>query len=136
MKKVFVPGLVAAIAVLAAAIVVGMLFNVIPSIKAEYENYQIFRPMNDPIMFIYFIQPFLLSFALAWVWNKAKGLFPGNLMKRTFYYALIYWFVAIVPGMIMSISSFKITVLVTLSWTISSFVQAWVASLVIIRMNK
>lgn len=136
MKKVFIPGLVAAIAVFAAAVIVGLLFNFSPSIKAEYENYQIFRPMDDPFMYLYFIQPFLLSFALAWVWDKTKELFSGSLMKKTFYYALIYWFVATIPGMLMSISSFKITVAMTLSWTISSFVQAWAGSLVIIRMNK
>lgn len=137
MKKVIISGLIAALGMFAAGIAIGLLLNLLlPSVKAEYESTGMFRSWDDPIMYVYFLQPFLLSIALAWVWNKVNSLFNGSIMKKALYYALIYWFVAAIPGMIMTVSSFKISILMTLSWTISSFFQAWIASLIIIRMNK
>lgn len=137
MKKVFFSGLLAGLLMMVAAIVLGFAFNsVFPSLQTEYENATMFRPWDDPLMYIYFIQPFLLAIVLAWVWDKVKTLFSGSLASRVFYFAFIYWMVAIIPGMLMSLSSFKISVLMTLTWTLSSLLQAWVAVWIIIRMNK
>lgn len=137
MKKVFIPGLVAAIGLLVAGIAIGMLFNVMfPSVKAEYENTQMFRPWDDPLMYIYFLQPFVLAFALAWVWNRAMTFFSGSVWKIAFYFSLIYWVVAIIPGMIMTLSSFKVSLTMILIWTLTSLFQAWVAMLIIVGMNR
>ncbi|HEX3007807.1 MAG TPA: hypothetical protein VHO90_09355 [Bacteroidales bacterium] len=137
MKKVLVPGLVAAVGMFVAGMAIGLLFNLVfPSVKTEYENTSIFRPMDDPLMFLYFIQPLLLSFALAWVWNRSKASAQGSIWKIAFNYAFVYWIVATLPGMLMTVSSFKVTVLMTLTWTLSSFFQAFVAMLIIVRLNK
>lgn len=137
MKKILLSGLVAAIGMIVVSIAVGLLFHVLfPSVKMEYENYQLFRAGNDPVMYLYFLQPFLLSFALAWLWEKAKVLFEGTLAKKSLYYALIYWVVATVPGLLMTISSFKISLLMTLTWLVSAFLQVWSGSFFIIKMNK
>ncbi len=137
MKKIFIPGLVAALGLFAAGMLIGYLFNfMFPSVSAEYENFQIFRSWDDPLMYIYFLQPFLLAFAFAWLWNRAKSFFNGSIWKIAFYFSLIYWFIAIIPGMIMTLSSFKVSLLLAITWTLSAFFQAWVAMVIIIRMNK
>jgi hypothetical protein len=137
MKKIVVPGLIAGLLMMITAIVVGFVFNfMFPSLKVEYENAVMFRPWDDPVMYAWFVQPFFLAFVLAWVWGKIESLFEGSLAKRVFYFAFIYWMVAIIPGMLMSISSFKISVLMTFTWTLSSLIQALVAAWVIVRMNK
>lgn len=137
MKKIFIPGLVAALGLFAAGMLIGYVFHLLfPSVSAEYENFQIFRSWDDPLMYIYFLQPFLLAFAFAWVWDRSKTLFSGSILRIAFYFSLVYWFVAIIPGMIMTLSSFKVSVLLTLTWTLSAFFQALVAMLIIIRMNK
>lgn len=137
MKKVLVPGIVAAFAMFAAGMAAGLLFNLIfPSVKIEYEKTTFFRSWDDPVMYIYFIQPFLICIALAWVWNKIRDRFSGSIAKMAFYYSFIYWIVAIIPGMIMTVSSFKISILMTFTWTISSLFQTWVASLIIIKLSK
>lgn len=137
MKKIFIPGLVAALGLFAAGMLIGYVFHLLfPSVSAEYENFQIFRSWDDPLMYIYFLQPFLLALAMAWVWDRSKTLFNGTIWKIAFYFSLVYWFIAIIPGMIMTLSSFKVSVLLTLTWTLSAFFQAWVAMLIIIRMNK
>lgn len=137
MEKIFISGLVAALGLFAAGMLIGYVFHLLfPSVSAEYENFQIFRSWDDPLMYIYFLQPFLLAFAFAWVWDRSKTLFNGTIWKIAFYFSLVYWFVAIIPGMIMTLSSFKVSVLMTITWTISAFFQAWVAMLIIIRMNR
>jgi uncharacterized Tic20 family protein len=137
MKKVLVPGLVAAIGMFAAGMVLSYLFNFLfPSVKAEYENTALFRPWSDPLMYLFFIQPFLLAVALTWGWDKIKTLFQGSVGRKAINFTLVYLVIAIVPGMLMSISCFKISLLLTLTWTISSFFQVWIASLIFIRMSK
>ena len=137
MKKIVFPGIVAAIASLAAMMAVGFLFQFIdPSLKASYCNPEIFRPWSDPIMNIFWFQPFLLAIAIAWIWDKTKQLFTGSLLKNTWNFSVITLIVSIIPGMLMSYSSFKISIIMTMSWTISGFAQIFVAVLVIGKMNK
>jgi uncharacterized Tic20 family protein len=107
-----------------------------PSVKAEYENTTMFRSWSDPLMYLFFIQPFLVCIALAWVWNKSKSLFQGSAGRKAINVTLIMFFVSALPGMLMTISSFQVSALMTLTWTISSFFQVWIASLIFIRMSK
>jgi hypothetical protein len=137
MKKVVVPGVLAAIVSFIASMAIGYLFHFIdPSLKTEYENTNIFRPWSDPLMNIYYVYPFLLSIILAWLWDKSKQLFSGNIVKKALTFAFIYWLASNVPGMVMSYSSFQISAIMTISWSVSGFVQVFVAMLVIGKMNK
>ena len=137
MKKIVLPGIIAAIASFIATMLVGYVFQAIfPSIKSEYENTAIFRPWNDPLMNIFWVYPFIFGITLAWVWDKVKGLFTGTLINKALCFGFVYWVICSVPGMIMSLSSFKITIVMTISWTISGFLQAFAAALVFGKMNK
>lgn len=128
---------VASLAMLLTAIFVGLLFNFIfPLVKAEYENTHLFRRWDDSLMYIYFIQPFIMTFAFIWIWNRVKLMFSGSVMHRAFLFTVLYLLVCTVPGMIMSVSSFNISVLMTVTWMLTSFFQVWVAMLIIIKMNK
>ena len=137
MKKIVIPGIVAAIASFVATYGLNNLFSIIwPSLTVEYESTNMFRPWSDPLMSLFFIQPFILSIVIAWIWDKTKQLFTGSLIKNVFSFTLIAFFASNLPGMIMSYSSFKISLVMTFCWTISGFVQVFVAMLVIGKMNK
>jgi len=136
MKK-SVSYVVSVVTMIATSIALGFIFNAIfPSVKVEYENQSLYRPWEDPLMYLYFLQPFVLTAALIWGWNKIKGLFNGTIAQKAFNLSLIYFFVAIVPAMLMTVSSFKISVLAIVTWTISAFFQAYFPSLIFIRMSK
>ena len=136
MKK-SVTYVVSVVTMITTSIALGFLFNVIfPSVKTEYENQSLYRPWEDPLMYLYFLQPFILTAALIWGWNKVKGLFNGTIVQNSFNFSLIYFFVAIVPGMIMTVSSFKVSLLAIVTWTISAFFQVYFPSLIFIRANK
>lgn len=138
MKKIFLPGLVAGIAVLA----VGMLLNQIenylfPSLTVEYVNPALFRPWSDPLMSLYFLHPFLLGFILAWVWNKVKTLFvSGSVWRKGFRFGLSVWVVSSVPGMFISYSSFQVSLAMTISWLVSGLVSTIVAGWIFAKMNR
>jgi hypothetical protein len=137
MKKLIVSALVSAVAMLAAGIIIGYLFNFLfPSVKAEYENAALYRAWNDPLMYLFFLQPFILSALLVWGWEKIKSHFQGSIIRKAFNVSLIMLLLSVIPGMLMTISSFKVSLLAIITWTISAFIQVLVASLVFIRMSK
>jgi hypothetical protein len=136
MKKVLIPGLIAGLAMLIIGTIVSQLINLaVPSLMSEYQNLGLFRPWEDPLMSLFFLHPFVLGLALAWVWDKTKSLLVGGPMKRATHFALAYLLVAIIPGMLISYSSFPLSLLMVFSWTIGAYLQAFVAGLVFAKVN-
>lgn len=137
MKKVLLPGLIAGLVMFIVAMALGQVFNAIfPNLAAEYQNTNLFRPWEDPLMSLYFLHPFVLGIALAWVWDKVKGLLKGSLWQRGSHFALIYWLAATIPGMLISYSSFPLSKAMVFSWAISSLAQVIAAGFVFAKMNK
>lgn len=138
MKKIILPGLIAGIIMLVVGIGLGFLINLIfPVLKEQYNNTNLFRPWNDPLMSIYFLYPFILGLVLAWLWNKIKSVFKEeNLIKKGIFFGLTYWIISSIPGMIITYSSFLITLIMVLSWTFSSLVQVLVAGIIVALMNR
>ena len=137
MKKIVLPGIVAGLAMLIVGVIVGQIFNaVFPSLMAEYQNTNLFRPWSDPIMNIYWAHPFIVGLILAWIWNLTKGLVAGgNTCIRGCRFGAIYWVVTI-PGMVISYASFPLSLLIVISWTASVLAQALTAGYILALMNK
>lgn len=137
MKKLLLPGFLSAIAIFAASMLADFVFNAIfPDIKELYANQAIFRPWNDPLMYIYFCYPLLLGYILAWAWTWAKDTIPGSLLSKTVKFALVYWLMASLPGMLMTYSSFQLPLVMIVCWTTTAFLQAFAAALVYAKMLK
>lgn len=137
MKKYILTSLLAAIAGLAANMAVGFLFIfILPTLEVEYSNTALFRPWEDPLMRLYFLHPFYIAFILAWVWNKTKSLIRGNIWRQAFVFTGFYILLATFPGLILSISSFKISFAMTFSWAVGAFVQTYIMSLLFARFLK
>lgn len=138
MKKVFLPGLVAGIAMLIVSMLVNQFVNMfVPSVAAEYVNPALFRPWSDPLMSLFFLHPFVLGFILAWVWNKVKTLFiAGSVWQKGARFGLVVWLVASIPGMLISYSSFPVSLAMISSWLISGLISVVVAGCIFAKMNK
>ena len=137
MKKILLPGIISAVAVFAVSMLVGYLSNFIfPGLKGEYENACMFRPWNDPLMMAYFAYPLILAFILSLIWDKVKTIFTGSYINNVLNFTFLYWLATSLPGMFMSLSSFKISIIMVVSWTISGLLQILAASLITIKMNK
>jgi hypothetical protein len=130
MKKLVAPALLSGLSMLAAGIAIGYLFDfLIPSLKTEYENTALYRSMDDPLMYLFFFQPFIVCGTLVWGWSRIREHFTGSTGSKAFRVALI-------PGMLMTFSSFKVSVMATVTWTVMGFFQVLVAALVFIRMSR
>jgi hypothetical protein len=135
MKKVLIPGLVAGVVMLIIGMLVSQAIHMIfPALAAEFKT-ALFRPWDDPIMSFYFAHPFVLGLALAFIWDKVKGIISGGPLKRATHLALGFFILSIVPGMLISYSSFPLSLLMIFSWTVSAFLQALGAGLVLAKMN-
>jgi hypothetical protein len=141
MKKILLPGLVASVAM----IIVNMLFGYLvgwlfPSLQAsfmaEYEKTNMFRPMNDPLMILFFINPFIYAFPYAWGWNKIKDKFSGSVWCNAFYLTGIVFFITTLPGMFITYTCFVISLPMIISWLLSAVVQTYAGWLVICSMAK
>ena len=136
MKKIVLPGLAAGLAMLAISLVLSMLWGkIFPGLQTEYANANLFRPWSDPLMSFMFVQPLVMGFLLAWVWNKVKSsLKTGSSLNKGLKFGLAYWVVTL-PGLLMSYSCFPISGTMILSWMLSMFVQALIAGLIYGKMN-
>lgn len=131
MKRYILTSILAAIVGFAANMAVGFIFiYLIPSLEGEYGNTLIFRPWEDPFMSLYFLHPFYIAFVLAWIWGRTKSHFNGKISKQAFIFTNIYVLVATIPGLMLSISSFKISVAITLSWAVGAYIQTYFMSLI------
>jgi hypothetical protein len=137
MKKVVIFGLVAGALMLAVSIVLSLIISAIfPQAMAEYSNSQIFRQMDDPLMYYFFLHPFVMGIILSLIWPKVKGLIGGEGLKKGLVYGFYVWLFFGVPGMLMSISSFQVSTFLVGTWTISVLAQDLAAGVVISRMAR
>jgi len=136
MKKIIWPGIVAGVAILILGMAISYLFMLIPSVAADYNNTHIMRSWQDPLMSLFFLYPFVLGIAFAWIWNKSKPLFKGSAWQRGTHFGFAYFIIATIPGMLISYSSFPISFLTIISWTVSGLVNAIVAGWILAKMNK
>ena len=134
MSKFMISGIVGGIVLFALSYVV--LFATIsltPGLVEEYYN-PIFWPGSDRA-FLFYLHPFILSFALAWFWNKFKDAFHQKGWMRGVEMGLIYAFIATLPSMWITFSAIMVSFTMVLSWFAYGWAQATVCGLINSRLN-
>lgn len=132
MKKIIWPGLLLGLIMLVVNMVVSYLFMLIPSVKADYAS-SLMRSWQDPLMWLFFLYPFILGIIFAWLWNKVKGSFKEK--SRGCHFGWVLFFLATFPGMWITYTSFTLSFLTILSWTISGLISAKIAGFLLAKMN-
>lgn len=136
MKKIFLSGLAAGIAMIITNMALNSIFNIIfPNLQKSYMN-SVFRPWDDPIMMLFFLYPIALGFGLSFVWDRTKKLFPKSCCSAGMNFGLIYFAVSGIPSFLINFSSFNLPLVMILSWTIMGLVDGIVAGLVLAKVNK
>lgn len=99
--KFLINGIIAGIAI----IIINMIANqamgfAMPSLYNEY-NSMIFRPWSDPLMSLFFVYELVLGIALAWTWQIIKPILKSkNKFENTFNFAVSFWAITSIPGML------------------------------------
>ncbi len=131
-----------AITILAAGFLVlivslALLYSIIyffPTLMEEYYN-PVFRSNSFKTDWLFYVHPFVLSWALSWFWDRCKGLFSGSVLLRAAEVALAYAAVAMVPVLWLTFSALDISGLMVLTWLAYAIVQSFFAALVFAKLN-
>ena len=134
MQKILLKGLVAGVILLAfsyAALYLVVAF--LPHVAEEYYN-PIFDLEGDKT-YLYFLHPFVLSFALAWFWRRFKSLFTGPFWWRGMEMGLVYGLIATLPSMWITFSSLAVSLPIVLTWLLYGVLQAVVVGIVYAKIS-
>lgn len=134
MKKILLSGLIAGI--LLFIIGYGGLFLAIkwfPTFFVDYNNPLFNSDGSKDVLF--YLHAFVISFALAFFWERCKSLFKGNFMLRGLEFGLVYAIIALVPVMWITFSSLDITIEMVGSWFFYGLFQSLIAGMVFAKIN-
>jgi hypothetical protein len=84
---------------------------------------------------LFYVHPFVLSWALSWFWDRYKGLFNGSIVLRAIEVALVYGVVAMVPVLWLTFSAIDISGYMVITWLAYGVAQAFIAGLVFAKVN-
>ena len=120
-------------------LLIGVLFNqlfhyLFPSIQFEYQNSKVFRSWIDPLITIYFYEPFIFSFILVWVYDITKNSLKGETaIAKGLSFGILCWAISI-PSLLLSYSSFPISSFIILNWSLTSLAQTIIAGLLYAKL--
>ncbi len=137
MKKIIGIGLLTGLVMLITGVVINMVMNIVlPELNEAYKSSGLFRPWSDPKMSLFFLCPFITGPVMAWIWSKAKDIVKGATPgQKGLNYGLIY-FLTTLPGMLITYSSFNVSLAMVMSWTLSGLIRGVIAGLFIAKMIK
>ena len=134
MKKILISGLIAG-TILFIVSYGGLYIGVqlFPALFMEYINPLFNSDGSRDVLF--YMHAFIISFALAWFWDRFKGLFNGSFLLRGLEFGLVYALVALLPVMWITFSALDITVIMVSSWFLYGLLQSLIAGLVFAKIN-
>jgi len=134
MKKVLISGAVAGFILFIVSIVsLYLTVLILPNLALEYYSPAFKSTSLGKIL--YFIHPFIVSFALAWFWDRFKGQLGKSFWIKDLEFGVIYSLVATLPCMWIIYSAMAVTFEQVLTWFVYGFIQAVIAGVVFARLN-
>jgi hypothetical protein len=113
-----------------------ILHLIMPEIESQYKNPCLFRPWSDPRMWFFFAHPFALSLIMAFTWSPTKHVFKGKFNNENgMLFGLFFWIISL-PGLLLSYSTFPLTLIIVISWAFTGLVQTTIAGFMISKTIK
>lgn len=137
MQLILKRGVIAGVVILIIGFILNWLFSIIfPSLAQEYQS-GIFRPWTDPLMMAFFLHPFIVGIILAYFWELISVQLKGESKAvKAWQFAKLYFVIATIPGMFVSYTSFQVSFIMILTWTVMGFVQAFVCGWIFSSIKK
>ncbi|MBK6932317.1 MAG: hypothetical protein IPH12_16245 [Saprospirales bacterium] len=134
MNKLLIKGFAAGAILLAFSyLALYLLVMFLPQVAEQYYN-PIFDLEGDKT-YLYFLHPFILSFALAWFWRRFKSLFHGPFWWRGMELGLVYALIATLPSMWITFSSLAVSFTLVATWFLYGLFQAVVIGIVYAKIS-
>jgi hypothetical protein len=134
MKKIVKGGLFAGIILLILSIL-GLYITIwfFPNLAMQYFDPAFANESSRNML--YFIHPFIISFALSWFWSRFKGVLTGSFITRGIEFGLIYAMVATFPMMWLIYSAMNVSLELVATWFLLALIQGIIAGLVFEKIN-
>ncbi len=134
MQKFLIKGIVAGVLLLLMSFAaLYFVVTFLPGIAEEYYN-PIFS-LEGEKTYLYFLHPFMLSFALAWFWKRFKTLFKGPFWLRGMEMGLVYGLIATLPSMWMTFSALAVSLPIVFTWLLYGVFQAVVVGIIYAKIS-
>ncbi len=121
-KNIVIGGISAGFVLLLLMIVSGYLVNLV--LPADISRYGGMRAMNDPIMNLFYLYPFVIAFAAAIVFNCISGCLKGTPARKGLMFGAMLICIMTVPGLYVMYTSMTWPVdfyISTLLWELVSY---------------
>ena len=94
-KEIIVGGIIVGLIIMLIDIIIGGIFQFI----LPYDIFKLggMRKIDDPIMLLFFIHPWVLSFTLSFVYSYFEKALNGNYIAKGWKFGLLMWIVIFVP---------------------------------------
>ena len=134
-KKLVASGLVSAVIIFVVSFAVDFVVQRIPGFSYNVLSLGGMRPINDPVMILFFLHPVVLGFALAIVFAKLGRAFKGSAVERGKNFGLLMWLVAGLPSAWIVFSSMNYPVGFTINSVVAGAVYFVLAGITLAKLN-
>ena len=134
MKKIIYPGII--IGMLLSILGYGSLYlgiRFFPTFFVDYNN-PLFDSKGDRDL-LFYSHAFVISFALAWFWDRFKALFKGPALLRGVEFGVVYALVSLLPVMWITFSAMDVSFTMVASWFLYGLAQSIIAGTSLAKLN-
>lgn len=108
--------------------------NLKPDLFVDYIN-PIFNSDGSRDVYFY-MHPFVLSFALAVLWNRFRRFLPGGIFVKGVEFGLMYALVGLIPVMWITYSAIDVDFVIVSTWMLYGFSQATLCGIVFALLDE
>ena len=105
-----------------------------PDLVVDYIN-PIFNSDGSRDVYFY-LHPFILSFALAVLWNRFRRFLPGGIFVKGIEFGLMYALVGLIPVMWITYSAIDVDFVMVSTWMLYGFSQATLCGIVFALLDE
>lgn len=118
--------------------VVSFVFDGIVQVIWPYEVMSLggMRAPDDPVMLLFFLHYWVISFALAYVYGQIKVFFPGDRAMEGARFGFIMWVAASVPSAFIVLTSMAYPVGFHVNSVVGSLLYMLAAGVTIVRLME
>jgi hypothetical protein len=133
-RRILIPAIISGLVLLGIGyLVLYATIYTLPGLVEEYYD-PIFWPGSERAV-LFFVHPFVISIALAWLWDRFKAEVRGSWLLRGLKFGMIYATIATLPSMWITFSAIAVSPTMVLTWFAYGLMQAVVCGLILAKMN-
>ena len=133
-KKILISGILGGIAILVISMALSLAFQAVFAFNVL--TLAGMRAVNDPVMILFFLHPFVVSFTVAILYEKTKKAFSGTTMQKGLLIGLLAWLVSSIQSAFLVFSTMDYPIGFTVNSIISPLIYMVAAGIIIAKIQE